>query len=182
MRVELSWEEVLVGVVAGGYRRIKRLAGGRKDGYGHSGSDPWTMDIEGALAEIAVAKHLGLYWSGQGGRNAQDVLGYEVRQTRHTAGHLTVHEHDDDDARYVLVTGQTGKYDIRGWMLGKEAKDPKWEKELQPGRPCFAVPQDQLHKMEGSDEHDPQRPASNEENGKGSPPDRPGLHLAPIRP
>jgi len=62
--IGLAYEEMLVAAVAGSYRRIRSISRGKKDRHGHSGRDVWSMDIEGALAEMALAKHLGVYWSG----------------------------------------------------------------------------------------------------------------------
>ncbi len=147
-RVELTPEEFLVGAVSGVYRRIRSHLRGKRDRHGHSGFDVWSMDIEGALAELAVAKLLGVYWSGQQGVGTRDVLGYEIRQTSYADGHLILHKSDTDDVRYLLVTGQLGTYDVRGYVYGHEGKREEFWSELQRGRPAFNVPQDALRVME----------------------------------
>ena len=57
MKIELSWGDVWRGVHVGSERRIAVLKRGGRDRYG---ADPeliaWKADIEGALAELAVAR------------------------------------------------------------------------------------------------------------------------------
>lgn len=147
-KVELSPEEFLMGANAAVYRRIRSTFQGKKDRFGHDGRDVWSMEIEGALAEMAVAKWQGVYWSGQEGQNARDVLGYEVRQTSYDNGHLLLHPDDPDDARYILITGQLGSYVIRGWIDGRDGKQQKFWNSNYTREPAFAVPQSDLWEFE----------------------------------
>lgn len=150
-KVELSPEEFLMGAMAAVYRRIRSTFQGKKDRFGHDGRDVWSMEIEGALAEMALAKSQGLYWSGQGGQNALDVLGYEVRQTSYDNGHLILHPDDADDVRYVLITGQLGSYMIRGWLYGREGKQEKYWSNKFTREWAFAIPQGDLWEFEDDD-------------------------------
>jgi hypothetical protein len=90
----------------------------------------WHSDIEGALAECALAKWQGVFWDG--GINtfkAPDVGLMQVRHTPYTDGHLIVRTADKDDERYALVTGQFGTYHIHGWCYGSFAKQDKYIKD-----------------------------------------------------
>ncbi len=141
----LSHEEMLTGAVAGVYRRIRSTVRGKRDRHGHDGRDVWGMEIEGALAELFVCRELGVYWSGQQGQGARDVAGFEVRQSSHDFGRLILHKDDDDDARYLLVTGSMGSYRLRGWILGRRGKRPDlWIDPTGKGRFAYFVPQGEL--------------------------------------
>jgi len=125
-RIELSEEEHLMAAVAGVFRRVRSVALGKKDNAGHDGKDVWTNEIEGCCAEMAAAKCLGVYWSGQMGEKARDILGFEVRSTTHENGRLIVRRNDPDDVPFLLVVGQLGKYDAIGWIYSKDAKRDEW--------------------------------------------------------
>ena len=145
--IQLSEEEVLIGALAGSNRRIRNHFKGRVDKHGgnDNGLGPWQRDIEGALGEMALAKFLEVYWSGEEGWKAWDVLGYEVRTTNLNWGGLLMHDDDHDDRRYMLVTGELGTYEIRGWLIGKECKQEHLWDERMP-TPCYRIRQSLLHK------------------------------------
>ena len=96
--IELDAFEWWQAAQAGLSRQIKALKKGRKDAHGFKG-DGWGVHIEGACAEAAVAKYLGVWWSGDferlyGGDVANKV---EVRSTHHARGALIMHDTDFDD-------------------------------------------------------------------------------------
>lgn len=152
--VRLTEEEHLLAAMAGVFRRVRSTAIGKKDNAGHTGRDPWSMEVEGCCAEMAAAKALGVYWTGQQGQGARDILGFEVRHTEHPLGRLRVKRHGDpDDVPFLLVVGAMGSYVVVGWMLGKDAKQEKWLDD--PGNRYrgakrekwdYWVPQAELHK------------------------------------
>jgi len=148
MKVTLSWFEVFQGVQSGGMRRIEAMKHTRQPIYGEPNLDLWGLDIEAALAEIAVAKAYDLYWEGVARAPSQlrgDVSNLQVRSTYREDGCLILHEDDPDDALFVLVTGRAPTYTIRGWMKAAEGKSPKWWREGD-GRPAFFVPQTALNR------------------------------------
>ncbi len=136
---------------AGTRRRIEALRLGRKPVYGDTKIHAeWGVDIEGAAAEMAVAKAYNLFWTpvvqrpeelpGDVGRGMHAL---QVRSTPREHGRLILHERDKDDAIFVLVTGRIPAFTIRGWIQGK---DGKCDRFLHPGdgRPAFFVPQEHL--------------------------------------
>jgi hypothetical protein len=148
--VVLSEQELLQGLMAGGGRQIESVMQGRADQHGAPVALDWQNHIEGALGELAVAKVLGLYWNyGIGVFKGPDVADLQVRTTRHGNGRLLVHREDAGHARFVLVTGANGRYVVRGWIYGWLAKRPKYWTEPQPGRGCYAVPQEDLRPIDG---------------------------------
>jgi len=118
----------------------------------------WQFHIEGAMGEYVVSKILGLPWNAIdiGDLNLPDVgENIEVRTTRYLGGKLIVHEHPSDpkDRIYWLVTGQNGKYCIRGWLEGEKCQQQKyWENlvknQKKEPRYAFCVPQDNLNTLE----------------------------------
>ncbi|MFZ9715901.1 MAG: hypothetical protein ACO3CH_00400 [Ilumatobacteraceae bacterium] len=116
--------------------------------HGFSKGHGWEEHIEGACAEMAVAKYLDIYWDGSNGTyKLPDLSGLmQVRWTPYETGKLIVRPADDDYCRYVLVTGRCPDYTIRGYMQGVVAKDPKYLDTLgDKSRPqVYAIPQSQL--------------------------------------
>ena len=147
MIVELSWWEFIQGATAGIYRRVLALQNKRGDRYGAPALTYWETDIESACAEMALAKALGLYWQSvvthpevlEG-----DVGSWQVRWTKRPDGRLILHEADRNDQRYTLIVGQSPVFDIVGWILGKDGKQPQYWFEGD-GRPAFFVPRSALH-------------------------------------
>jgi hypothetical protein len=106
-------------------------------------------DIEGAGAEIAVAKSFNVYWHGSVnvfkdypdvGRNTQ------VRQTKHKTGRLIITDRDPDDQLFVLVIGEMPTYDIIGFIKGADAKREEFIDAPAGRPPAYFVPQDKLTK------------------------------------
>jgi hypothetical protein len=117
-----------------------------------SSRDPansWGINIEGAAAEIAVARTLGQYWTGaifDGDQNRADVgskIG--VRWTNYKDGHLILKESDSIEIDYVLVTGAIPNFQIRGYINGKDAKtDERFIRVGQGNEIQFWIPQEHL--------------------------------------
>lgn len=116
--------------------------------------DSLGIDIQGAEAELAVAKALKLPWDGSfldldkwmDWRTAgHDVSGLEVRSTHHSKGCLILHPKDRDDAPFILVlTHRKPIYELVGWHFGKMGKQSKYWRDVGYGRPCYYLPQNQL--------------------------------------
>lgn len=121
IEVTLTPNEIHYAASHGLLRRYEKLLGRRKDRIQKEHSS-WNNEIEGACAELAWCKHLGLYWSGVSDLRAKDGGGMEVRWTKHDHGGLIVYEHDNDDSIYVLAKGRAPNYRFTGWLRGGEAK------------------------------------------------------------
>src|SRR5688572_3645476 len=123
-------------------REVQNRRAGRVHAHGCGPDNGWSQHIEGAAGELAVAKALGLFWSGAVGNLAADDVGpLQVRTTRVEAGCLIVHPSDPADRAFVLVTGQAPDFMLRGWIMGRHAKRHKWWADPAGGRPAFFVPQ-----------------------------------------
>ena len=147
MKVELNYAEIYRAAEAGLMRRVKAMQD-KQTQYGSGAS--WTEDIEGALGECAVAKALNIYWAGMGIKNGGDVGELQVKTTRLKNGRLIVKKENESNARYILVVGEMGEYELKGWLWGHEAKQPEYwvEKSAKIWHPAYFVPQDKLKSVE----------------------------------
>ena len=143
-------------------RRIRSIQQNLRTAGDASGKDPdtWTHNIEGAIGEMAVAKALGVYWSGSVDtfKNLLDIENFEIRCRTRPNYELFVRPHDPGDRWYLLVLGESdnrkeeGKppiYRVVGVMRGSDAKRPEWLKNPGKGfKPAYFVPTDQLIDIE----------------------------------
>lgn len=139
--ITLCWSEMLFSALAGILFQLFCLSRGTPDSHygGSKGERPWEAHIEGAAAELVVARYLGTYWNrphAVGHKKVGDGLGYEVRSTPYHTGHLIVHKpdvekgHDLPDSPFVLVTGKLPTLTIRGWQWAREMQlDDYWCEE-----------------------------------------------------
>lgn len=141
--VTLTSIELLVASQVGSMRRVTSL----KDGHAerkHTEKDGWTLNIDGAMAEMAFAKHMNIYWSAANRSFKEpDVGDWQVRSTNHPNGHLIIRPNDTDgDIRYALVVTNPPCFSIAGFMLSAEARTNKyWRQD------SWWVPQSELTKM-----------------------------------
>lgn len=150
MKVTLTTREMLIASQAGAMRRVEGIHKGRVERWGVAPEGRWDRDIEGAGAEMAVAKAIGLYWQPVVADPATlpgDVGQLQVRTTSRPDGSLILHPSDPDDARFYLVTGLMPHYHIAGSIIGGIGKDAEYWRENVP-HPAFFVPQEALAPVE----------------------------------
>lgn len=129
--VSLEPYEVRLGEMVGRARHDSAIASGRRDRL-HKPADSIAGNIAGALAEVAVAKWGRTYWSGSvstysDGADVDDWI--QVRSSHYKSAHLLVHADDRDDQAFVLVvTACLPVLSLRGWLWGREAKRPEWQR------------------------------------------------------
>jgi hypothetical protein len=143
--ITLSNVEMLNAATVGVTRRLAAVKHQRNHNNGAPTIDMWGMDIEGAGAELVVAKWLGRYWNALASDPTTlegDVGRYQVRHTKRTDGCLILHEKDNNDAVFILVVGQYPTYEVRGWISGREGKQIKHWRAVE--RPAYFVPQSAL--------------------------------------
>lgn len=157
MKVDLSPEEMRRWAYAGIDRRIAAMGRGAKGAHGFDREhEAWQIDVEGMLAEAAVAKALGVYFApsvnGIDTHIGDVIKGVQVRSTRHgynssTVGCLLLHDSDRDDDRFVLVCGAYGRYRIPGWIHARDGKHDKFKRQHK-GRWAYWVGQEWLKPFE----------------------------------
>jgi hypothetical protein len=99
-----------------------------------------------------VAKYLGVYWGGAFGQGGVDIEpNIDVKYTKHEQGRLLVRPDAKDDVKFVLVRGGMPNYELIGWIMGAEAKNPEWLDKPDWRRPeIYCVPEESLRKFRGS--------------------------------
>lgn len=151
MFIALNCQEAYTAGCVGLKRRLCAIYSGKAK-KPHSDEDPWAVDIDGAMAELAVAKALDRYWPGWVDTfKSCDVSHFQVRYTKHASGRLIIRDNDADDHIYLLVvlgsspSGYT--FQLIGWILGAEGKQPHWIDNPNRGEPAFWVPQHALKSL-----------------------------------
>ena len=148
--VMLTWPEVLLAANAGVMRRINAVRNGRQEPYGQRPQSFWTHDINGAVAEVALAKHLDLFWSGTVGRvDLPDVGPLQVRSKNDPKERLVILPTDGDGQIFVSVLVGLPKCTLCGWMRAGEAKRPEWLLPDDAGKKRYFVPNSHLEPMNG---------------------------------
>lgn len=148
--MELTPQEWAVATQVGVTRYLIARASGQRHRYALNG-DARALNILGATGEMAVAKAVNAYWSGVAGCGAPDVgTCLQVRAVDHPRKRLIVHRDDADDHPFVLVASAGPfRYDVRGFILGCDAKRAAWLSDPQrTSRPAYFVPLDALQPLD----------------------------------
>jgi hypothetical protein len=146
-QAEIGTPHMKIGTYVAGLRQKNCKVYGYKDKYGAEIiAQERNIDEEGVWGEIAYAKWSGVGWSGLFDW-CPDVGLWQVRCRSWHWYELIVRPKDNDRLPFVCLTGNNGKYVVRGWMLAGDAKQEKWWREdILPQRnsPAFFVPQKEL--------------------------------------
>lgn len=153
MRLTLSKQEYWLGTQIGTMRQVSNLYKGRKDAYGAEKMNGFEININGACGEVAVAKWLNIFYSGNlGDLAAGDVnhpsVRIEVRTAFEAHYRMILHKKDRDDAIFILLTGTAPEFIVRGWCYGREGKQEKFWADPAGGRPAYFVPQAELRPID----------------------------------
>lgn len=127
---------------------MRRNITARRSGFRTFNGLGWDTHIEGALAEVAVAKMLNLWLDpGLDKFGAADVGEWHVRSSRHAKAHLRVEQYETE-GKYLLVRGEFDQWTIAGWMDAAEARQTQYLKQMRPDRdPAYWVPAEHLHAL-----------------------------------
>ena len=149
IEVSLSSSQLYQDANVGVIRQVRNISDKRKPKYGAGDLNDWQIHIEGSCGEMVVSQYLNLYWDGNiGSLRANDVGHMEVRTRSKHHYDLIIHPDDKDEAKYILVTGINGSYQIHGWIYGKEGKQQKYWSDPAKGRPAYFVPKTELRSLE----------------------------------
>lgn len=143
--IELTKPEMIIAASVGILRQIENIEKGRQYNYGSTEQNAWQKHIEGSAGEMALAKHLNVWWSGMFAFRKHDVDVYQVRTASRDRDSLILHREDEDKDPFVLLIGIHGRYEIRGWIYAAHGKREEWWRDPVGGRPAFFVPQESLH-------------------------------------
>jgi len=146
--IKLSSSELMSAAVTGALRRITSLQNKLNPDIYHASGNEWSTDIDGAAAEMALSKHLGVYWSAHvNSMKGPDVRNLQVRSTHYKDGCLIIRERDNPEQDYVLIVSAAPNYTIVGWMCAHEARQDKYFRKSTSGLDAWWVPQKDLHKL-----------------------------------
>jgi hypothetical protein len=153
--VTLSKWELVLGALTGAYRAIDVIMGSwenRARGIDADGRI-WTRHIEGALAEIAVAKVLDRFWTGSvrtftGGDVGELQVRCRIAEPMDQAKRLIVQQKDSPEDVFVLVVGRAPAYRVVGWIQAARAQQQvAWIQNPGNYGEAFFVPQDALEEI-----------------------------------
>jgi hypothetical protein len=124
--IQLTSPEIYIASQIGVMRNVashqRNLPRGNRDAEANN-DHQWETDINGALAELAVAKAYGVYWNPSVNvGKAADVGVIQVRSNTRKNGHLIIRKSDKDHEPFMLVICQNPVFHIVGWMIAGEAK------------------------------------------------------------
>jgi len=149
MHIALEWFEVSRAALVGVSRNVEALRKGCQNRMPIN--DEWSIHILGALGECAFAKATNRYWNGSVNtfRSGGDVGESIQVRTRSKHGYdLIVRRDDRDDDVFVLVTGGPHDFEVRGWMLGKDAKTGKFMANYGNYGEAYFVPSRELRPVQ----------------------------------
>ena len=152
--IKLSAFELYQIACAAAMRRVSALSKTRRPQFGIGPDREWQADLEGLIGEYVLAKHCDRFWYPTVGKldtDEGDVHGFQVRTTAWRNGCLIVNKKDHDEDKFVLITGENTvglTWNIRGWMLGADAKRDEWWIAKQKDRYAYFVEQHELNEME----------------------------------
>jgi hypothetical protein len=146
--VALEWYECRQAELCGGLRHENAMNKGYKNKFGDREETPEQSKrkhINGAAAEIAVAKVMNRYWHASVAvfHDLADVGEcIQVRWRSKDHYDLIVRDNDQDDHYFFLVTGDMElEMIVRGYILGEKAKREQWIREHGNFAPSYFVPQ-----------------------------------------
>jgi hypothetical protein len=144
MQITLGLRERIMAANVGQMRRLTAMRRESVDSHGAKDLG-WDEDIEGAAAELIVAKYLNVFWNLETDVGDPDIgTNIQVRWTRRHDNSLIVRPSDPADHFYVLVTGQMPTMTIQGFILGLEAQDAAWLRSPNGRAAAWFVPSEYL--------------------------------------
>ena len=146
--ITLSWAEITLGAHVGIMRNVHRKRADMRNDTQRPERNAWTGEIEGAQAELAVAQHLGVFWSGTVGKPGapHDVGTYQVRcNSSRRWDDTLLRPEDKPDRVYISVLSFMPEFHIIGWVWGADGMREEWLHRGDPDRPpCYFVPRDRI--------------------------------------
>lgn len=154
IRISLDYSVIQYAAYVGAWRQIEAIKRNAANGR-TSPRTGWQYNIDGAMAEAAVATWLGVWWDGgpHKFKEQPDIVtpsgGYEIRANGSPHGDLILTDRDSPDAIYILVlTAEAPIYELCGWTKGEDGMTGRWKRKPRADfAPAHFVPQDELNDM-----------------------------------
>jgi hypothetical protein len=148
--VTLTPREIAMAAHVGVMRNITALSAKLIPANGFNKEHAWNEHIEGACGEVAFAKLVNRYWmpSVNTFRAADIGLDIQVRTRSRHDYELIVRPSDNPEHVFVLVTGRSPNFRIRGYVFGREARRDEWFRDHGGRPPAWFIPHDELRPWE----------------------------------
>lgn len=143
MIVRLTTWEALQAAQVGCMRNVENIKLGRlaRYGAGDRGRGDFQLHIDGAMGELAVAKALGIFWSGKGAFRGPDV-GADIQVRSSDGGRsLILHTDDPDDSLFYFVRriDHGLEFEVSEPVRGRDGKRQEYWRTDVP-HPAFFCP------------------------------------------
>jgi hypothetical protein len=144
--VVFSMYEWQRGITAGTNRQANAVLNNSEARADMEDEEGWGNHIEGACGEQAVAKFLNIYWEGHNKYQDEPDLkpNIEVKQRSEHWHDLIIREHENFQQVFILATGLSPKFRIRGWVWGEHVQDKKFWKSPNKRPEAYFIPQSYL--------------------------------------
>lgn len=153
--VTLTEDEVAYARLVGLKRQTWNEERRHKDAYGLDPDQALAVNVMGAGAELAVARHYGITWHAvveDPWSLRGDVGAFEVRSVKATGhGCLILHPKDQAtkaDRPFILVVIDGNRYELAGWYRPDMGVDQRWWEVRRAGGGCYYVPRIALRPMD----------------------------------
>lgn len=142
MQITLTAHEMYYSGLVGYRRNLEAICRGRQPRFPEKVvGELFGFHILGAMAECAVAKAYGMYWSPHVNKfSGGDVGRIEVRYSRRS----DVKIRERDTGIVVGVSGEPPKFEIAGWIQAEEARRNVEATAPRDGPPAYFVAHDDL--------------------------------------
>lgn len=153
--VTISPDEFSLCVQVANARQVSSIKKKGRDSVNRKNN--WVEELDkhiiGCIGELAVAKVIGVTWTGSVDtfKTESDLSGnIQVRHRSNPVWDLIVRTNDNDDDVFVLSRGiPPGAVEVAGWIKGKHAKREEWLRDYGGyGRPSYFVDSAHLKPME----------------------------------
>jgi hypothetical protein len=136
-------------IIAGANRQANAVLNKSKARADMKDEEGWGNHIEGACGEAAVAKFLNLYWEGHVGAYPDTTRpdlkpNIEVKTRSKHWQDLLIRKHENREQVFILVTGTSPEFRIRGWIWGENACQAKFFKSPNDRPPAYFIGVDHL--------------------------------------
>jgi len=147
--VTLSKEELAWATSVGMQRYNESLKRGHKNKHGLKYATE-ALDVDGACAELAVAKFTGWPWkAGVNTFKEADIEdNIQVKSTPKQDNRLIIRNDDSSDHCYILVVGVAPTFRIVGWIIGRDGKQPQYLYNPNDREPAYFIPQTALNSFD----------------------------------
>lgn len=158
MKIKLSENEIRLCEFIAKQRRESNRAANVHDSIKERGSDPWHLECEGVMSELAFSLAMDKYpteifltdiRSAANGEDRGDVtingICIDVKSTKYRSGQLLCVKRNPSIDLIVLLIGEKGSYELSGGMWAKDIyQEHRYGTTNKIPYPCYKASQEEL--------------------------------------